>query len=267
MPVYRIADLSHLWLIVSVHERDLPFIALGQHVEVEVSGLAQEKFRGRVSFLDPVLDDMTRTARVRVEVPNSAGRLKPGMFGTAIIFAELASDGTLAQPAIPGEYACPMHPLQRSSAPGACPICGMALKRRVPGIGKPAGKILAVPREAVLSTGKRNLIYVEWWAKRGADGTVSHDHSGKAALLERPEYQGFEVRLGPPAAEFMDMPDGTKMKMGDFYPVLGGLPIGVRIVTNGQFLIDSQQELAGKPSLFRPMGGAGGTGSMPGMDH
>lgn len=256
MPVYRIADLSHLWLILSVHERDLPFVALGQRVEVEVTGLAKGNFHGRVSFIEPVLDAMSRTSRVRVEVPNVAGRLKPGMFGTATIYGELAADGTLALPPLRGEYACPMHPLQRSDAPGACPICGMALKKRIPGVGKSAGKILAVPREAVLSTGKRNLIYVEWWAKRGVDGAVSHDHSGNAELLERPEYQGFEVRLGPLASEFMDMPDGTKMKTGDYYPVLEGLPTGIRVVTNGQFLIDSQQELAGKPSLFRPKGGS-----------
>lgn len=258
MPVYRIADLSHLWLMIAVHERDLPFVSLGQQVEVEVSGPVQEKFRGRVSFIDPVLDEMTRTARVRVEVANSAGRLKPGMFGTAIIYAELASDGTLAKPALPGEYACPMHPLQRADDPGTCRVCGMALKKRVAALGKPAGKILAVPREAVLTTGKRHLIYVEWWARRGADGAIGHDHDGNATLLERPEYQGFEVKLGPPAAEYMEMPDGSKMKLGDYYPVLGGLPMGVRIVTNGQFLIDSQQELAGKPSLFRPQGGSAG---------
>lgn len=52
--------------------------------------------------------------------------------------------------------------------------------------------------------------------------------------------------------------DGTLHKLGDYYPVLEGLPTGVRVVTNGQFLIDSQQELAGKPSLFRPQGGSEG---------
>ncbi len=258
MPIYRVTDLSRLWLMLNIHERDLAFVALGQRVDVEVSGLPGHHFEGAVSFIDPVLDTMTRTARVRVEVPNVQGLLKPGLFGAATLFAELASDGTLATPALAGEYACPMHPLQRSDAPGRCRICGMELKKRVPGKGRAPGKVLAVPREAVLSTGKRSLIYVEWWAEREPDGSIRHDHAGNAKKLAQPQYQGFEVHLGPLCSAFHRMDDGTLHKLGDYYPVLEGLPTGVRIVTNGQFLIDSQQELAGKPSLFRPQGGSEG---------
>lgn len=260
MPVYRITDLSRLWLMLSVHERDLPFVALGQRVDVEVSGLPGHHFEGAVSFIDPVLDTMTRTARVRVEVPNVQGLLKPGIFGAATLFAELSSDGTLATPALTGEYACPMHPLQRGDAPGRCRICGMEFKKRVPGKGKAPGKVLAVPREAVLSTGKRSLVYVEWWAEREPDGSTRHDHAGNAKQLKQPQYQGFEVHLGPLCSAYERQADGTMRRLGDYYPVLEGLPTGVRIVTNGQFLIDSQQELAGKPSLFRPQGGSEGGG-------
>lgn len=256
MPIYRITDLSRLWLMLNVHERDLPFVSLGQRVDVEVSGLRGHHFEGAVSFIDPVLDTMTRTARVRVEVPNVQGLLKPGLFGAATLFAELASDGTLATPSLPGEYACPMHPLQRAEAPGRCRICGMELKKRVPAKGKAAGKVLAVPREAVLSTGKRTLVYVEWWAEREPDGSIRHDHAGNARRLAQPQYQGFEVHLGPLCSAFHRKEDGTLHKLGDYYPVIEGLPTGVRIVTHGQFLIDSQQELSGKPSLFRPQGGS-----------
>ena len=256
MPVYRVADLSRLWLMLNVHERDLPFIALGQNVDIEVSGLLGEKLLGQVSFIDPVLNEMSRTARVRVEVPNVAGKLKPGLFGTVTILAELAADGSVAKPALQGEFSCPMHPLQRSDTPGMCRICGMERKRQVQSPGKAPGKLLAVPREAVLSTGKRTLIYVEWWAKRNPDGTVQIDNKGNAIRLEQPQYQGFEVQLGPLCGAFQVMPDGARMRTGEFYPVLSGLPSGVRIVTQAQFLIDSQQELAGKPSLFRPQAGS-----------
>ncbi|MCC7509162.1 MAG: efflux RND transporter periplasmic adaptor subunit [Planctomycetes bacterium] len=257
MPVYRVADLSRLWLMLSIHERDLPFIALGQPVQVEVSGLPAVNVAGRVSFIDPALDTMTRTARVRVEVPNEGGRLKPGMFGAATVLAELAADGSLSRPSLDGQYACPMHPLQWSDGAGEfCRICGMALKRRRHQAGKLPAPAWSIPREAVLSTGRRHLVYVEWWAGRNPDGSVAHDHDGRAQRLERPEYQGFEVQLGPLCAEYHEMPGGELHRGGEFYPVLSGLPTGVRIVTNGQFLIDSQQELAGKPSLFRPQGGS-----------
>jgi Cu(I)/Ag(I) efflux system membrane fusion protein len=261
MPVYRVADLSRLWLVLSIHERDLPFIALGQHVKVEVNGLPPTHVAGRISFIDPALDTMTRTARVRVEVPNEGGKLKPGMFGSATVLAELAADGSLARPELQGKYACPMHPLIWSDIAGEpCRICGMQMKRRVPQPGKTRAPVWSIPREAVLSTGRRNLVYVEWWAIRNPDGTVAHDPDGRAQRLETPEYQGFEVQLGPLCAEYMEMPDGTLHRVGEHYPVISGLPTGVRIVTNGQFLIDSQQELAGKPSLFRPEGGSSAAG-------
>jgi Cu(I)/Ag(I) efflux system membrane fusion protein len=200
---------------------------------------------------------MTRTARVRVEVPNQSGRLKPGMFGTATILAWLASDGAVAQPALAGQYACPMHPLQWSEVAGeSCRICGMSMRRRNPQRGSPQAPVLAVPREAVLSTGRRHVVYVEWWAKRNPDGTVSHNLAGLAEKLQRPEYQGFEVNLGALCAEYHEMKDGTLHRGDEYYAVRSGLPSGVRIVTNGQFLIDSQMELAGKPSLFRPEGGS-----------
>ena len=84
-------------------------------------------------------------------------------------------------------------------------------------------------------------------------------------MIDQPEYQGFEVQLGPLAAEYHIMPDGTRHKLREYYPLLGGLPtgmtmpggdVGFRIVTSGQFLIDSQMELTGKPSLLRSEGGA-----------
>ncbi|MCB9893547.1 MAG: efflux RND transporter periplasmic adaptor subunit [Planctomycetes bacterium] len=264
-PVFRITDLSMLWLIVEVHERDLGLVALGQSVNVEVNAYPGRIFQGRVGFIDPQLDMKTRTVRVRVEVPNADDDLKPGMYGTATIFAELGRNGDLARPELTGDYACPMHPLQRSSDPDAeCEICGMRMVPYQHEHGVAVQKLWAIPREAVLSTGKRTMIYVEWWVREMEHAPHDADVAPPLEMIHEPEYQGFEVQLGRLAAEYHIMPDGTRHKLREYYPLLGGLPtgmtmpngeVGFRIVTSGQFLIDSQMELTGKPSLLRSEGG------------
>lgn len=261
-PVFRITDLSRLWLIVDVHERDVGLVALGQRVQVRVNAYPGEAFAGRVGFIEPMLSQQSRTVRVRVEVLNEDGRLKPGMFGEAKIFAKLASDGTLASPELEGNYACPMHPLQRAETAGkSCPICGMEMAPSAPEEGGEPGRVWAIPRESVLSTGERHLVYVEWWVRQ-----QEHNGHTDTEVLDEPEYQGFEVELGPLAAEYEIMADGTRHKLREYYPLIGALPTGVRmpdgkigwrVVTKGQFLIDSQMELTGKPSLLRPGGGEG----------
>lgn len=264
-PVFRVTDLSRLWLIVDIHERDAGRVALGQRVQVNVSALPGETFAGRVGFIDPTLSRATRTIRVRVEVPNPDGRLRPGMYGEASIFAELTDDGRLAAPELKGEYACPMHPLRRAEQPGeACPICGMDMTSAPEQQGEEPGRAWAIPREAVLSTGDRHLVYVEWWVREVEHEPHPAEEFPKYETLSEPEYQGFEVELGPLAAEYHIMEDGTRHKLREYYPLIRGVPTGIppagdgpglRIVTNGQFLIDSQMELTGKPSLLRPQGG------------
>lgn len=264
-PVFRIADLSRLWLIVNVHERDQGFVALGQQVSVQVNAYPGRNFDGRVGFIEPALDRATRTVRVRVEVPNPDDELRPGMFGTATIFAELGRDGRAVPPALTGDFACPMHPLQRGdSRDEQCPICGMNYVPDAAREGAAPARLWAIPREAVLSTGRRHLVYVEWWVRIPPHDEHSPDEPPPVEVLKVPEYQGFEVTLGPLAAEYHIMPDGTRHKLREYYPLLEGVPTaipdangkpGIRIVTNGQFLIDSQMELTGKPSLMRPEGG------------
>jgi Cu(I)/Ag(I) efflux system membrane fusion protein len=264
-PVFRITDLSRLWLMVEIHERDLGWIALGQPVQVEVNAYPGRAFRGRVGFIDPQLDTKTRTVRVRVEVPNADGVLKPGMYGIATVFAELNKDARLAAPELPGAYACPMHPLQRGDNPDEeCEICGMRLEHSEQAEVSEPERVWSIPRKAVLSTGRRHIVYVEWWVRIPPHEEHDADEEPTVEILQRPEYQGFEVKLGPLAAEYHVMPDGTRHKLGEYYPLISGLPTGIpdangkaglRIVTNGQFLIDSQMELTGKPSLMRAEGG------------
>jgi Cu(I)/Ag(I) efflux system membrane fusion protein len=86
-PLYQLADLSTVWVQLDAYETDLPRLAVGQLVRFTAQGLPGETFEGRVGFIDPILDPTTRTARVRVEVPNEDGRLRPGLFAEAVVAA------------------------------------------------------------------------------------------------------------------------------------------------------------------------------------
>lgn len=99
-PLYRLADLDRLWVQLDAYESDLPRIALGQEVSIAVEGIATP-FEGTVAFIDPTLDPQRRTARVRVEVSNPDGQLRPGMFAEAVVASVVdeASDAPLVIPA------------------------------------------------------------------------------------------------------------------------------------------------------------------------
>ncbi len=251
-PLLKIADLHRLWMMLDVHEKDIPWMALGQKVLIEVNALPGKQVYGKVGFIYPTLNPKTRTVQVRVEVDNEELTLRPGMFGTATILARLSEDGSVSCPSLKGAYACPTHPLERSHDPDMrCPKCTMFLANSGTVAGKKAGRVLAVPRQAVLSTGSRHLVYVEWWLKRDQSGATLRDEDGNPIQLEKPEYQGFEVVLGTPAEEWKKGPGGAMVNRGDYLPVISGLPSGVAVVTHAQFLIDSQMELTGKPSLLR----------------
>jgi Cu(I)/Ag(I) efflux system membrane fusion protein len=81
MVLYEISDLSSVWVIASVHERDLSAARAGTKVRFSgVSGQG-EPLSGRVDLIEPLLEESTRTSRVRIVVPNRDGRLRPGQFG------------------------------------------------------------------------------------------------------------------------------------------------------------------------------------------
>jgi membrane fusion protein, copper/silver efflux system len=80
--LYKVADLSEVWLEGEVFERDLPAVKLGTSVRAEFDALPGEVRTGRVSYLYPTLNPETRTARIRVTLANPGMRLKPGMYGT-----------------------------------------------------------------------------------------------------------------------------------------------------------------------------------------
>jgi Cu(I)/Ag(I) efflux system membrane fusion protein len=81
--LYRLADLSTVWLMVQVYEYELGRLAVGMPGEVTVAALPGRTLRGRIAFIDPVLDRESRSAGVRIALPNPGGELKPGMFADA----------------------------------------------------------------------------------------------------------------------------------------------------------------------------------------
>jgi len=184
MPIYEISDLSKVWVLFDLYESELAWVKEGNEIEYTINSLPGETFKGKISFIDPLINPQTRVASARIEVSNKDGRLKPEMFASGIVKNN---------------------------------------------IGKVDSKEIVIPKSAVLWTGKRSVVYMK-------------------------EDSGFKMRqitLGP--------------ALGDAYIVEDGLEIGEEIVSNGTFTIDAAVQLAGKPSMMSPEGGAAVTGHA-GMD-
>jgi membrane fusion protein, copper/silver efflux system len=231
--IYTIADLSHVWVMLDAYESDLVWLRYGQEVTFTTEAYPGEEFVGRIAFIQPVLDDMTRTVKVRVNVANPEGKLKPEMFVRGIVRSQVADGGRVIDPDLAGKWICPMHPEVVKDGPGKCDLCGMELVT-AESLGYPADKAdedrppLVIPKSAALVTGKRAVVYVE---VPGAD---------------QPTYEGREIVLGPEA--------------GDYYLVTSGLKEGELVVTNGAFKIDSEIQIQARPSMMLPEG-AGTPGS------
>jgi RND family efflux transporter MFP subunit len=96
--LYAIADLSTVWVNADIYESEIPFVKVGQQARISLSYAPGESFNGKVSYIYPYLDEKTRTAKVRLEFPNSGFKLKPEMY----VNAEIKIDGG-RHLAIPGE--------------------------------------------------------------------------------------------------------------------------------------------------------------------
>lgn len=90
--IYTIADLSQIWVQLDAYESDLHGLHLDQAVTFTTISYPGESFSGTISFIDPILNDRTRTVKVRVSVTNEQRKLKPGMFVKAIVQAEVANE-------------------------------------------------------------------------------------------------------------------------------------------------------------------------------
>jgi len=96
-PLFQIADLSTVWIVASVFEQDLGLVHPGQMAAVSLAAYPGRTFSGRVTFVYPTVEPETRTARVRIELPNGEGLLKPDLYGTV----EIVAGDTVAAVAIP----------------------------------------------------------------------------------------------------------------------------------------------------------------------
>ena len=132
MNLYHIADLDSLWIMADVYEYELPWIYMGQAVEITTQSMPGVALSGKVTYIYPFFDTQTRTQKVQIEVPNPTGRLRPGMYVTLQIkptLAEIYTQGAISNEAA-GKWVCPMHPEEQSDEFGECSICGMDLVER-----------------------------------------------------------------------------------------------------------------------------------------
>ena len=99
--LFIVADLSTLWVLIDIYERDLPRLKTGMMVKVSVAAYPDRDFKGNLSFISDVMDEKTRTVKARVTIDNSSGLLKPGMFATVSMeaFPDSQSEKIIAVPA------------------------------------------------------------------------------------------------------------------------------------------------------------------------
>jgi Cu(I)/Ag(I) efflux system membrane fusion protein len=82
--LFDVADLSDVWIMFDAYESDLPFLNIGNRITYTVQSFPGSSYSGKISFIDPVINPVTRVAKVRVEVKNKSDNLKPEMFVTGI---------------------------------------------------------------------------------------------------------------------------------------------------------------------------------------
>jgi len=229
--IYTIADLSRLWVQLDAYESDMMWIRYGQEVEFTTEAYPGESFKGQISFISPTVDPKTRTIKVRLNVSNPQGKLKPEMFIRAVVRSKIALGGKVVDADMAGKWICPMHPSVVKEVSGECDICQMDLVTTESlGFLKaelPEHAPIVIPATAALITGKRAVVYV-----RKPD-------------VEKPTFEGRQIVLGPRA--------------GDYYLVKEGLTEGEVIVSKGNFKIDSALQIQAKPSMMNPQGQSGST--------
>jgi len=226
-PLFRIADLRTVWVMLDAYESDLAWLRLGQKVEFTVEAFAGDIFNGTISLIDPVVDPLTRTVKIRVVASNKDQKLKPDMFVKARAKAQVSQSGKIKNALLRGKWISPMHPQIVKDGPGACDICGMPL---VPAeslgyvtSGYENVNPLVIPATAPLLTGERAIVYVE----------ISSDSADS-------RYEGREIVLGP--------------RVNEYYVVKSGLAEGENLVVHGAFRIDSELQIRAKPSMMSPEG-------------
>lgn len=245
MPLYRVADLSTIWIEAQVYESDLTFLPTAKDIENKVielavaattEGFPGEIFKGKLTFVYPHVNPETRTVVARFELDNPDHKLRPGTTasvtlsvpprGVALFRTSLAEDRMKVQAVDTIAHGFSV------ANPGIAPL--------VLDVGASAmlqqGWLLVVPEDAVIDTGSLKVVYRE--VVPGVPG----------------EYEGVRVELGPRML-------GPKEIA--YYPVIRGLAEGDVIVTAGSFLVDAATRLnpaAGSIYFAGSSGSTSGTG-------
>ncbi len=175
--LYTIVDLSHVWIMADVFEYEAPNIRLGQTARVSIQALPGKVFTARIDFLQPQVDPMTRTLKVRLNLDNPGVMLKPDMYADVEFVVNIPAK-------------------------------------------------LTVPVDAVLNAGERKTVFID---------------RGNGYLEPR------QVKTGE--------------REGHRIQILSGLSGSERVVTSGNFLIDSESQMKAAAS------GMGGMAGMPGMTN
>ncbi len=288
-PLYRIANLDSVWVYLEIYEMELPWIRYGQRVRITAEALPGREFEGLVTFVQPIVNETTRTVRVPVHIENPDHVLKPGMFVSTTIFASLSADGRAAPTGVEGRYSCPMHPQILRDEGGPCPACGMPLEQ-IPGsppAGEHAGHDAAGHSDATQAGAGAAPApaATRYFCPMKCEGEKTYDQPGRCPvcnmrLTEVPPPASQDGQIADAAGGLVSVPvsavldSGTRRivyiersrgtfeprevtlgpRAGGYYAVLKGLEVGDRVVTRGNFLIDSQFQVTGHPSLFYPGG-------------
>jgi Cu(I)/Ag(I) efflux system membrane fusion protein/cobalt-zinc-cadmium efflux system membrane fusion protein len=93
--LYTIADLSKVWVLADIYEYELPWIRKGMPAEMSLSYIPGKRFKGKVLYVYPYLDEKTRTAKFRLEFDNSEHRLKPGMYANIYLESTIAKNSLI----------------------------------------------------------------------------------------------------------------------------------------------------------------------------
>lgn len=216
-----IADTSVMWAVMDAYETDLPWIRYGQQVEITAEAIPGQVFKGMIAYIAPEVNKKTRTVGIRANVLNPGGQLRSGMFIKAKIQIELGPGGRPVLASLAGKWISPMHPEIIKDKPGKCDVCGMQLvpvSSLMGAVNTKDDKLpLLIPATSILFTGKRSLVYLE---------------TGKGVYVPR------RITLGA--------------RTGKYYIVKSGLKPGEKVVTNGNFQIDSTAQINRTESMMNP---------------
>jgi RND family efflux transporter MFP subunit len=100
--LYDITDLSSVWVLADLYEINVPFVKIGDPATISLSYDPGRIFKGRVSFINPSLDEKSRTVKVRIELKNSSGSLKPDMYADVVFGGQLGHGVAVPDSAVMG---------------------------------------------------------------------------------------------------------------------------------------------------------------------